>query len=173
MKVLKEEINQCKCYGCMKKSTCQCINCGLKKKCKISFCMLEKLNQKTFECNICFTEFRTLDYLKKHRKKSNHWKSSTKNNEHLPKANWIDLYQCSARLLILILKFKTWRVKTRYWSWSQPNSKFKTSLGIGLILKWISIQVLVLVSKWKRNWDKSWYWSQKGINSILNQDLKF
>ena len=92
MKVLKEEINQCKCYGCMKKSNCQCINCGLKKKCKITFCMKEQVNQKTFECNICFTEFRTLDYLKKHRKKSNHWKSSTKNNEHLPKANWIDLY---------------------------------------------------------------------------------
>ena len=72
MKVLKEEITPCNCYGCLKKSTCQCINCGLKKMCKISFCMKEKLNQYTFECNICFSKFRTLDYLKKHRKKSNH-----------------------------------------------------------------------------------------------------
>ena len=92
MKVLKEEITPCNCYGCLKKSTCQCINCGLHKQCKISFCMKEKLNQYTFECNICFSKFRTLDYLKKHRKKSNHWNSSSKNNEHLPKANWIDLY---------------------------------------------------------------------------------
>ena len=92
MKVVKEEITPCKCYGCLKKSTCQCINCGLHKQCKISFCMYEKLNQCTFECNICFCKFRTLDYLKKHRKKANHWNSSSKNNEHLPKANWIDLY---------------------------------------------------------------------------------
>ena len=92
MKVVKEEINPCTCYGCLKKSTCQCINCGLAKQCKISFCMFDKLKQVNFECNICFCKFRTLDYLKKHRKKSNHWNSSSKNNEHLPKANWIDLY---------------------------------------------------------------------------------
>ena len=92
MKVVKEEINPCNCYGCLKKSTCQCINCGLAKQCKISFCMFDKLKQVTFECNICFCKFRTLDYLKKHRKKANHWKSSSKNTEHLPKANWMDMY---------------------------------------------------------------------------------
>ena len=77
MKVLKEEITPCNCYGCLKKSTCQCINCGLNKQCKISFCMKEKLNQYTFECNICFSKFRTLDYLKKHRKNwINRWPGS-------------------------------------------------------------------------------------------------
>jgi hypothetical protein len=94
MKVVKEEINPCNCYGCLKKSTCQCINCGLAKQCKISFCMFDKLKQVNFECNICFCKFRTLDYLKKHRKKANHWKSSSKNTDHLPKANWMDMYMC-------------------------------------------------------------------------------
>ena len=92
MKVVKEDIKPCTCYGCLKKSTCQCINCGLAKQCKISFCMFDKLKQVNFECNICFCKFRTLDYLKKHRKKANHWKSSSKNTEHLPKANWMDMY---------------------------------------------------------------------------------
>ena len=94
MKVVKEDIKPCTCYGCLKKSTCQCINCGLAKQCKISFCMFDKLKQVTFECNICFCKFRTLDYLKKHRKKANHWKSSSKNTDHLPKANWMDMYMC-------------------------------------------------------------------------------
>ena len=92
MKVVQEDIKPCTCYGCLKKSTCQCINCGLAKQCKISFCMFDKLKQVNFECNICFCKFRTLDYLKKHRKKANHWKSSSKNTEHLPKANWMDMY---------------------------------------------------------------------------------
>ena len=94
MKVVQEDIKPCTCYGCLKKSTCQCINCGLAKQCKISFCMFDKLKQVNFECNICFCKFRTLDYLKKHRKKANHWKSSSKNTEHLPKANWMDMYMC-------------------------------------------------------------------------------
>jgi hypothetical protein len=94
MKVVKEDIKPCTCYGCLKKSTCQCINCGLAKQCKISFCMFDKLKQVNFECNICFCKFRTLDYLKKHRKKANHWKSSSKNTDHLPKANWMDMYMC-------------------------------------------------------------------------------
>ena len=56
------------------------------------------------------------------------------------------MVQSLARLLVLMLKTTTWGVKTRYWSWSQQSFKIKTSLGIGLIYKFMSRQVLVLVS---------------------------
>ena len=50
-------------------------------------------NQKTFECNICFSKFRTFNYLNKHRNRTNHWKKSQL-TDNFPKAKWIDLYMC-------------------------------------------------------------------------------
>ena len=74
MKGVKEKSNSCTCYGCIKKSSCKYINCVLKKECKTSFCLYEKLKQGTYECNVCFCKFRTFEFLKKHRKKTNYWK---------------------------------------------------------------------------------------------------
>ena len=72
-------------------------------------------------------------------------------------------YQGSARLFVLVLKFKTWPVKIRYWTWSWQNFPIKTSLGLGL--NYIdsiaelrcSARLLVFVSKFKiRYWSWSW-----------------
>ena len=46
-------------------------------------------NQKTFECNVCLSKFRTLGHLNR----TNHWTKSQL-TENLPKAKWIDLYMC-------------------------------------------------------------------------------
>ena len=71
-------------------------------------------------------------------------------------------YQGSARLFVLVLKFKTWPVKIRYWTWSWQNFPIKTSLGLGLNcidslteLR-CSARLLVFVSKFKiRYWSLS------------------
>ena len=48
----------------------------------------------------------------------------------LNKINDLAELRSSARLLVLVSKFKTWPVKTRYWSWSRHNFQIKTSLGL-------------------------------------------
>ena len=76
--------------------------------------------------------------------------------------------QSSARLLVLVYKFKTLNVKTMFLSWSWQNFQIKTSLGIGLFLKFcfktwlglglvwklVSSEVLILVLKGKQNHNK-------------------
>ena len=98
MKVLKEKKSSCNCYGCIEKLYCQCSQCVLKKECLKNFCLLKFA--KTHECSVCFSKFKTLEHLKKHRQLKNHkhkqnhvafGKSSSK-NEDLPKATWIDMY---------------------------------------------------------------------------------
>jgi hypothetical protein len=86
----EEGNTSCHCYGCVKRKLCKCTNCILSIECKISFCLFTK-KQTTFECNVCFSKFRTFNYLNKHRKKTNHWKKSILNG-HFPKAQWIDMY---------------------------------------------------------------------------------
>ena len=88
----EERNNSCKCYGCIKRALCKCTNCILSIECKTSFCLLTK-KQKTFECNVCFSKFRTFNYLNKHRTRTNHWKKSQL-TDNFPKAKWIDLYMC-------------------------------------------------------------------------------
>ena len=80
----------CKCYGCIKKLSCKCSNCQVKKTCKTSFCIFVSVI--SYQCNICFTQFRSFDFLKKHRIKANHFKKEGKKNIDLPKATWMDMY---------------------------------------------------------------------------------
>lgn len=91
MKDIQEEKKPCNCYGCKKKSLCNCSNCIIKKNCKTTFCVFELYQKKPFECNICFSKFRTSDYLKQHIIKTKHWQKTSK-RVILPKAKWIDLY---------------------------------------------------------------------------------
>ena len=88
----EEKTDECKCYGCTKRLLCKCRDCILSIDCKLSFCLF-KNTQKTFECKVCFSKFRTYDYLLNHRKRTNH-RTKSKLNENLPKAKWIDLYFC-------------------------------------------------------------------------------
>ena len=95
MKVVQEKSKLCTCYGCIQKSSCKCSNCVLKKPCKKTFCVFKK--QSTYECSVCYSKFRTLEYLKNHRKKTNHkhnhnhvaFGTSSSKNEDLPKATWL------------------------------------------------------------------------------------
>ena len=117
MKGVTEKSNSCTCYGCIKRSSCKCSNCVLNKDYKTSFCLYENNKQATYECNVCFSKFRTFEYLKKHRKKTNHWKK-TSNNEDLPKAKWIDFYMCgdfeNDREVKRMTKSKILRYKTTF-----------------------------------------------------------
>ena len=65
--------------------------------------------------------------------------------------------QTSARLLVLVSKFETWTVKTKFWSWSWQKYWFslkfcfKTCLGLRLIWRWVSREILLLVLRGKKS----------------------
>ena len=88
MNGVKEKINSCTCYGCIKKSSCKCSNCVLKKDCKTSFRLYKTTNKQHTNVMFAFPNLEILNIWRNIERKQ------IKKNEDLPKAKWIDLYMC-------------------------------------------------------------------------------